>query len=73
MEKYSRYLWSTDFAPVYSATLLAAKMSTNFKEHSLYIRFLWPGPCMILFFQTFKSKKFKYILISMLHTTKSKK
>ncbi len=69
MEKYSRYLQSTDFAPVYSATFLEAKMSTNFKEHSMYIRFLWPGHCMILFFQTFKSNKFKYILISMLHST----
>ncbi len=29
MEKLSRYLWSTSFAPDYSATGLAAKMCTN--------------------------------------------
>ncbi len=29
------------FAPNYSATVLAAKMCTNFIEHSMYIRSLW--------------------------------
>ncbi len=29
------------FAPDYSATILAAKMSINLNEHFMYIRFLW--------------------------------
>ncbi len=40
-EKLSRYLWSTGFALDYSVTVLAAKMCTNFHEHSMYIKFLW--------------------------------
>ncbi len=28
-EKYSKYPWSTNFAPDYSATVLAAKIRTN--------------------------------------------
>jgi hypothetical protein len=35
----SRHLWSTSFAPDYSATVLAA--CTNSHEHSRYVRFLW--------------------------------
>jgi hypothetical protein len=29
------------FAPNYSATVLAAKMCTNFNEHFMYIKSLW--------------------------------
>jgi hypothetical protein len=38
MEKVSRYLWSTSFAPDYSATVLAAKLCT-YSNYYIYIRF----------------------------------
>jgi len=40
-KKQNRHLWSANFAPDYSATVLAAEMCTNSHEHSMYIRFLW--------------------------------
>ncbi len=44
MEKLSRYLWNTSFAPDYSATILVAKLLTNCHEHSIYILFQWITP-----------------------------
>ena len=35
---FCRYPWSTSFVPDYSAIVLAAKMCTDFHEHSMHVK-----------------------------------